>query len=98
MDIETATLRGREAFKAGRKCVPALDPGFTAAVCEANGQGGNKPGAASVADLLGAWLRGWTLANVGAPVEHRSLITVAELQDEYEEWESRLDEEEALGE
>lgn len=62
MDIEEATLRGREAFKAGRKCVPALDPGFTAEACAGGGD------AATVADLLGAWLRGWTLENVAAPV------------------------------
>ena len=62
MTVETAIERGRKAFHAGTKCAPALDYGFTVEACAA------KDSVTDLINLLDAWTRGWTTANLAAPV------------------------------
>ncbi len=63
MTVETAIERGRKAFHAGTKCAPALDTDFTVEACAA------KDSVSDLIDLLDAWHRGWTTANLAAPVK-----------------------------
>lgn len=60
LTIDGARAAGRAAFEAGAPRIPALVPGLTEAVCN---------GAGTVCELLDAWLRGWDLANLAAPIE-----------------------------
>jgi hypothetical protein len=58
--MEEARERGRLAFEAGIVCAPIRDPGFSMLACHAD---------ESTSALMGEWHRGWTLANLAAPVE-----------------------------
>jgi hypothetical protein len=60
MTLEEARERGRLAFEAGIVCAPIRDAGFSTEACRAD---------ESTSALMGAWHRGWTLANLAAPVE-----------------------------
>ena len=60
MTLEEARERGRLAFEAGIPCAPIHDPGFSTLACRAEW---------STSELMHAWHRGWTLANLAAPVE-----------------------------
>jgi hypothetical protein len=60
MTLEEARERGRLAFEAGTVCAPIRDSGFSKEACHAD---------ESTSALMGAWHRGWTLANLAAPVE-----------------------------
>lgn len=59
MTIDEARNRGRLAFAAGTPCAPISDSGFTVEACHAE---------ESTSALMRAWHRGWTLANLAAPV------------------------------
>lgn len=54
-----AEAAGRTAFEGGKPCAPALNSGFIADACAS---------ATPTAELLSAWLAGWTAANLAAPV------------------------------
>jgi hypothetical protein len=56
---ETAEKMGREAFKAGKKCIPALDKEIMA-FAFANGN--------RYRLILESWTNGWTEENLDAPV------------------------------
>ncbi len=60
LTLEEARERGRVAFVAGIVCAPIQDPGFSTEACRAD---------ESTSALMGEWHRGWTLANLAAPVE-----------------------------
>ena len=60
LTLEEARERGRVAFEAGIDCAPIRDPGFSKLACHAD---------ESTSALMSAWHRGWTLANLAAPVE-----------------------------
>jgi hypothetical protein len=68
MTLEEARERGRLAFEAGINCAPVLDPGFSTKACRAD---------ESTVELLTAWHRGWTLANLAAPVEGFETLSYA---------------------
>jgi len=57
-----ADALGREAFAAGKPCVPAHDPKLMAIVALSKGFGDPRTAAA-----LRAWSAGWTAANLAAP-------------------------------
>jgi hypothetical protein len=60
MTLEEARERGRVAFEAGIPCAPIRDnTGFSTEACHAE---------ESTSELMSAWHRGWTLANLAAPV------------------------------
>ena len=60
MTIEEAQERGRRSFEAGTQCAPFYDSGFSIEACAAE---------LPTSDLLAAWHRGWTLANLAAPLD-----------------------------
>ncbi len=60
MTLEDARERGRRAFEAGTPCAPIHDSGFSVEACHAE---------AATSELMAEWHRGWTLANIDAPVE-----------------------------
>lgn len=59
MTVEKARERGRVAFEAGIPCAPIHDSGFSVEACHSEN---------STSELMGAWHRGWTLANLAAPI------------------------------
>ena len=60
---ESANKLGRDAFKAGKKCIPAHDPAMM------NMLEGMKVGQEAV-NLLKAWRRGWDLENMTSDLEN----------------------------
>lgn len=60
---ERAEQLGRAAFERGAMCAPCLDPDMMAMVAAGDGIVGSSIG------ILEAWNKGWTLANLEAPVE-----------------------------
>ena len=66
-----ARLLGRDAFRRGVKCVPALDMKNLQPYLAGNQVGDGIP-------ILDAWLTGWSEANVAAPIEpppHQLIVT-----------------------
>jgi hypothetical protein len=57
--IAVAEQAGRQAFADGKVCTPALDANLMA-ILKGHGNG--------VLPLIEAWLKGWTAANLAAPV------------------------------
>ena len=59
----TANVAGRDAFLAGKKCIPCQD----SAMMDMIKKNPDKQVGGSIA-ILGAWRKGWTTANLAAPV------------------------------
>lgn len=57
---EQATIAGGKAFNDGKPCTPALDRNCMALIEGTNGQALN---------ILGAWISGWTKANLNAEIK-----------------------------
>lgn len=60
-DVEDAEAGGRRAFENGTNCAPILDPATRAGLIGATDIGTRN-------DIAAAWTRGWTIANLAAPV------------------------------
>lgn len=59
---------GREAFGAGKPCIPAHDPKLMAIVALSKGFGDPRTTA-----VLRAWSASWTAANLAAPIPGEEL-------------------------
>jgi hypothetical protein len=62
LDLTEPERMGRNAFAAGIRCAPALDPTFCATLA------GSPVGNPNTIRRMDAWIRGWTLANLAAPI------------------------------
>lgn len=62
LDFIQGQEHGKTAFDAGKMCVPAHDPNFIATLTD------RKMGSPRTTNYLDGWNRGWTLANLAAPV------------------------------
>lgn len=53
---------GREAFASGMACTPTADPAVSDAIA-------GLPVGGGAVKIMRAWMRGWTAANLAAPIE-----------------------------
>jgi len=66
--LATARRIGSEAFHAGKRCVPAMDPAAMSLLEVSRGFGASEKTSVVIV-LLDAWLAGWTVSNLAAPVD-----------------------------